>query len=591
MLTFIRELKKRYLTLGQDLPDTAENHDSLRDKLSALRLAEGSLLKLKLNREAPDHPLQIAILGPTQAGKSTLVNFLTGIDAAGVSALAGYTVHAQGYLSGDISSNLWAERLFTGFEPRDAEQLDPGNYRQYSLQSCRSDSLQALSPSVIWDTPDFDSVAAYGYNSGVLRTLALADILMLVVSREKYADKSVWDLIELVQPLRKPMIVCINKLDSNTDQLIFDSFAQRYSELESDNPEPPVVAIPFVRQLDSTGSQLPVKIHSEIISLLLDLAGKVDRSAHQERVYSLIERHWQPWTGPINAEHRARRQWADTIEKTLEGAESQYKRDYLNHPDNYDSFKRALGQLLILLEIPGLAQSLSKARQIITWPARKLLNLGRGFTSSKTQKDQDLTAGIESTVLSNICNNTLTSLITQVDDLTESMNNQHDWWSALNQSLIHARPDILKHFEASVTEHQSEFQQDIDAAADDLYAKLEKQPATLNSLRAARFSADAAAVGLALKTGGIGVNDLLLAPAFLSVTSLLTESALGKYIDRVKARLRVEQMEAVRSKLFEACLKSKLLELSDRVSREGPVSITEKALQEAEDALRKGRVE
>ena len=49
----------------------------------------------------------------------------------------------------------------------------------------------------------------------------------------------------------------------------------------------------------------------------------------------------------------------------------------------------------------------------------------------------------------------------------------------------------------------------------------------LNTLRATRMSADIAAVVVAIKTGTVGVSEALLTPAMLSVTSTLTEGAVG----------------------------------------------------------------
>ena len=204
MLTFIRQLKKHHLNR---LPNDNENGpppESLRQTLSTLRLAEACLLKLELLDEEPDHARQIVVLGPTQAGKSTLVNFLIGSSLAGVSALAGYTVHAHAYTSEvPADDRLWADKLFEEFKLTKPGKLDPENYQQFTVQPADSKTLATLSPCVLWDTPDFDSVKAYGYNTAVLRTLALADVVVLVVSREKYADKSVWDLLATDPALEK----------------------------------------------------------------------------------------------------------------------------------------------------------------------------------------------------------------------------------------------------------------------------------------------------------------------------------------------------------------------------------------------------
>ena len=47
---------------------------SLTDNFNGLRLADAVMDKLELNQRLPEHSPQLTIIGPTQAGKSTLVN-------------------------------------------------------------------------------------------------------------------------------------------------------------------------------------------------------------------------------------------------------------------------------------------------------------------------------------------------------------------------------------------------------------------------------------------------------------------------------------------------------------------------------------
>jgi hypothetical protein len=93
---------------------------------------------------------------------------------------------------------------------------------------------------------------------------------------------------------------------------------------------------------------------------------------------------------------------------------------------------------------------------------------------------------------------------------------------------------------------------------------LREHPAILNSLRATRITTDAAALAVALHTGGLGVQDFILAPAMLSLTSLLTEGALGSYVGRAEEDLKRKQQELVR-RLFEDTLREPLLRLPARL--------------------------
>ena len=77
MLSLLRLLKQRYESVLAN-PGVAEGSrgPTLRRNLQSLLLAEAVLEKGELNRAHPDHPTQIAVFGPTQAGKSSVVNWL-----------------------------------------------------------------------------------------------------------------------------------------------------------------------------------------------------------------------------------------------------------------------------------------------------------------------------------------------------------------------------------------------------------------------------------------------------------------------------------------------------------------------------------
>lgn len=81
-------------------------------------------------------------------------------------------------------------------------------------------------------------------------------------------------------------------------------------------------------------------------------------------------------------------------------------------------------------------------------------------------------------------------------------------------------------------------------------------------MRAVRASADAAGVVVALQTGGIGLADLVLTPAMLSLTSTLTESAAKTYVDQVVAELQEKQYLAV-SAMLDDGLAEQLVQYAD----------------------------
>ena len=133
--------------------------------------------------------------------------------------------------------------------------------------------------------------------------------------------------------------------------------------------------------------------------------------------------------------------------------------------------------------------------------------------------------------------------------------------------------------------YYNDFLPEIEKAASRLYRKLENQPAILNSLRATRVTADAIAVALAIKTSGLGIHDVVVTPAVLSITSMLTESALGSYMNKVVTDLKHRQFEIVKTRLFEKLLKVHLYRLPENLSKTDKFGIAKETLAAAENKL------
>ncbi|MGE0482484.1 MAG: GTP-binding protein, partial [Phycisphaerae bacterium] len=128
-------------------------------------------------------------------------------------------------------------------------------------------------------------------------------------------------------------------------------------------------------------------------------------------------------------------------------------------------------------------------------------------------------------------------------------------------------------------------QTEIQAAARELYELLCQRPALLNTLRAARATADVASVALAIKTGGVGAHDLLYAPAMLAFSTLLTEGALGSYMGQVAENLKKRQLAAARRTLIDEQWRPRLARLKDALDAPGVFGIDAPSLADAAAAL------
>jgi len=561
MNTQIADLLVRY---ARAISANSSRAAELTNGYNALRLADAALDKQLLNRTHPDHPLQVVVVGPTQAGKSTLCNLLLDTSVAGVSALAGFTLHAQGFAANVDEANLKIlEHLMLPLTRLPLHALHPDQLKHYALESVHQGPNALVNNCVVWDTPDFDSVESNGYRGSVLQALAMADVMILAVSRDKYADKTVWDMLKLIGRLGKPLFVCINKLDDQDSETVINSFEQRY--LEQFNTESPVIiALPFDRSNASIAVDRTIDMdaatRAELQHRLQHTHAQIDRTGQNKHIDAFIQHHWQSWIEPIERERNAHNNWKEAVDRAVEDAKKRYATRYLNNPEKYETFNKAIAELLTLLEIPGLADALTKTRSVVTWPVRKLFGMGRKLTQSN-DKPNDL----ELDTLDLILEQTLTNLQGHIMVELREPETDKVYWESVQQALMENKEFIRERYSARAIQIQTEFEPQIDAAAQQLYVQLQSQPALLNTLRAARVSTDAAAVVLAVKSGGLAVADLVIAPAMLSVTTLLTESALGQYMQRSKNQLKFKQQALIDDQLIDKELGAHLQALSDQL--------------------------
>ncbi len=573
MLQFIQLLNQRYQSVLNQ-PGNESGKSDYQQRIDQLILTEAFLRKGQLDNALPKQPLQITVVGPTQAGKSSLVNVLLNGDVAGVSPLAGYTIHPQGFCLGvnlDDCSGL--QRYFGRFQQLQQTQMPRDRHDCYSLTETTLAS--ALLPhGVLWDTPDFDSIDSAVYREGVIRTMALADIIILVVSKEKYADQSVWDIMAALELLHQPTVICLNKLSEGSEALLIESLKEKWQLARNDN-FPDVVPLYYQKQ-----AGLPLWPVAQQ-DLLRQLAGKVAVKNQVRYQQDLLKKHWQTWLEPVIAEHHALHDWQAWVNETIKLALDNYQRDYLNHPRHYETFQQALVALLTLLEVPGLAGVLTGARKVLTWPVRKMLTLGRKRITI-TDSSQEII------LLNQIAEHVLIQLADKLLDKTEE-GSQRLWWKEFSSLLRRQRQDILQDFSGAAKNYHLDFQQEVEKTAQRLYGKLQDQPLVLNSLRATRVTTDAAAIALTIHVGGIGVHDLIFAPAMLSITSLLAESAIGSYMHKIEHELKQQQLQTVKQALFVESMGLKLLALPEQLSTLAHFNISPEQLQAAEHQLTEKR--
>lgn len=573
MLEFIQLLNQRYQTILSQSCNEA-NKFSYQQRVDELILTEAFMRKGYLINSSPEKPLQITIVGPTQAGKSSLVNVLLNSNVAEVSPLAGYTIHPQGFCVGVSQKDCSAlQRYFGRFQQMQQSLMPRTRHDCYSLTETDSEAL-CVPKCVLWDTPDFDSIDSVVYREGVIRSIALADIIILVVSKEKYADQSVWDIMSALEALHQPTIICLNKVNEGSENILIESLKEKWRLARKDG-FPEVVPLYYQKQ---TGLPVWPSQKSELLSVL---ATQVDHKKQSQFEQELLQKYWKNWVEPVIAEHNLLHDWNNLIDEAIGQALENYQRDYLNHPRHYETFQQALAELLTLLEIPGLAGMLTSARKVITWPMRKIMTLGR-------KRLHIADSSQELILLNQIAEHLMIHVADRLLDNAEE-GHQRLWWKELSSLLRRQKPDILQSYSATAKSYHIVFQQDVEKTAQNLYYKLQEQPLVLNSLRATRVTADAAGIALTLHMGGIGVHDLIFAPAMLTITSLLTESAIGSYMHKVEHDLKAHQLKTVKQLLFTEGIGKQLKSLPEHLSTTTYFNISSEQLKAAELQLTEKR--
>jgi GTP-binding protein EngB required for normal cell division len=574
MLSFLRLLRQRYT---QALDQSGDRDPGLKAKyprlIQSLALSEAALLRETTGLIGDSEPLHLGVFGPTQSGKSSLINWMSALPLAVPSPLAGFTVHPQGFSA--PRSPGWLDRLgryFEGYERKPSQELRSDALKSFGFDTYEASRFPAaLQGSILWDTPDFDSVAASRYEEGVHRIAALMDVVILIVSKDKYGDLTVWEFLNLIEPMAQPIVLVLNKTDADSEGALRASVADKWRQFRSD-PLPEIVSISYSREDAAQGAL--AERQRILLAAVNQAASRVIR--HEGSAKRLINRHWEAWIAPITEEHRLTADWQDRIDIVIADCLSRYQRDYLNHPNHYETFQRALGELLNLLEVPGIGAALHSARRAVTWPMRQLARLGQSAAGRVKNSD-----GVERGVLHQLAQHALLQLSEEL--LLEPSDDPavRRWRGGLSQVLSNRRAALLGRFDLAAEAYVEGFRPEIEATAQSLYAHLQDHPVVLNSLRATRVTTDAAALGVALHTGGIGVQDFVIAPAVLSMTSMLTESALGHFMSRAQEQLKRRQLETVEILLRQA-LHAPLVELPLQIDTSYRLGISDDQLSMAQ---------
>ncbi len=534
-----------------------------------LPLAEFVLAQLRmriapaLDPRWPEHdPVHLALFGGTNTGKSTVLNVLLGRPAAGMGVLARFSQHPEGYRTASADDG-WLSAFPTRFQgyrrfqdaspPRQTDaELRLEGYRPcfalFDINRINGATSDPCAPgTVFWDAPDFSTEESLLHLGTVLDVAALADVVVLTMTDESYADDRGHALLRLVKESGVALHVVANKLPEPVSPALLDDIVQTLRVSAR-------VAAPVHRLSQSRGADPAARL----AALLPSSSATALREALQQEIalgvvlkqralagaLNLIEHHWHDLLRPLAAEAERGVRWGETVARvTNEAILDPYRREYLEGL-SYADFNRALARLMQLLQVPWIGPALDFAGRIVRWPSKFLISAFRRLSrASETRSDQPP----ERKFLDEAIERWLTALKAEAE--LEASRENHPAWTPLIREIESPRfrASLRERFDSAFRSYQAELETLVRSRADSLYAKLKESPKRLNALRVANLAANVLSVGFVVHMGGLNWWDVVLGPAVVALNQSLVERGFGKVLESQRTGLKEQQFQSVSS--------------------------------------------
>lgn len=523
-------------------------------------------------------PLHVAVVGGTNCGKSTVTNILVGAAVASWSLQGAFTTIPTGYGSPQLLEADWRQSPCI-MKPLRAHATDAAC--EYDLVPVPSPTSPAyLQQVVIWDTPDIDSRYARQRQHCVLEIVGLTDVVVLVLSKEKYADDTAYQLLDTLLAMGKAILVCLNKfaateyaegltyfrrqmLDTPArQQAVGEPVILGYVEpaaLErlwsATDGAPALLRAALQEHLQHPGKLRHQTVQGALAYLDTYLAGLLEPARHE--------------TGLIAA-------WHAQVTLLQQRCMAWYRQHYLYDARRYDGFRLALIRLLDLLDIPGINRVTRLVRQVVTTPIRwgwalaKQLVIPTQGTPPRSEV-MVLQEGIET------AGKTLHLFLLEHQD-------DAPLWGQLQRRFATSFPSLLEDVHVKMQAHEQSMAQEIDAAARRIYERMQESPTQLHALRGGKLAMEIAATLAAVKSGGLAPDDLLYGPLAYAGMQAVVELLGERYVHTVKQDLQDTQ-EAAIARLLQDTLVTPLIDLATAPETCGQTPLTQVELHHLEQQV------
>jgi hypothetical protein len=555
----------------------AANEDADRVRLPLSQYAL-SLVRMRL-RPALEHgwattdPVHVAMFGGTNSGKSTVLNILIGRAAAGMSPQARFSQHPEAFRAPALGNRFLDSfpsrfrgylRHFDRHPPRQADDdLQRHGYRP-ALALIDPGRLpgQAFAPpvtrgAVLWDIPDFSTEEAQRYLSAVLDTVALADLVVMTVTRENYADHRGALLRSMIVESGVPLIVVANKLEPGSGLL--SDIQRKLGEGNAGSRLNPhrIYPLPDLPSDDEVAclEQLMGALESDElrrgVTTEVALGIELKRRALKGTL-AFLDRRLDDALAPLWAEQAQARRWHEIVNRHAQtDFYERYRRQYLD-AEKYVDFNQTLVKLMDLLEIPGVGAAIAGVSKGIKAVSRFVVgSVARGIRRLVTRGDEPPRKGPELEVVAGAFEQWIDALKAEAQGLAGRERDPH--WGEIEQQL--SSPEFLHHYGDALGAAYHGYRRRMDEITTEraraLYELIRKRPALLNTLRGVKVTLDVGTTALIVSSGGLNWTDAVIGPLVAPVQRLILEFGLDQYMSAQKSQLKQDQLAALRE-LIEA---------------------------------------
>jgi hypothetical protein len=516
-------------------------------------------------------PVHIAMLGATNSGKSTVLNVFLGAPAAGMHYQARFSQHPEGFRLAAMGSGFLDEfpSRFEGYQryidqrpPRqpDHELRRAADYRPalalHDPARYAPDSQLAASEAVWWDVPDFSTQEAQAYLRAVLDTVALADLVVLVVTKQNYADLRTKIYRSMVSRAGVPVWIVANLMEAEDTGLLADIRRKMSDDDEPGGriPGDRVFLLPHIAGEDEIGrfQQLLASPEADAFRAAIGKQARRGRGLKLESLrgaVACLENRLEAITRPLAGEIAVVREWEDMLERVSRTEFFEpYRADYLQG-EKYGEFNRTVVKLMELLQIPGIGQVVSAAAGVVKDVAvfiRKAAMAGVRAIFGMQKKEPEKKQPAEVDIVIECFQRWLKAL--KAEAQRKAQTGEHAAWAALAQSLGSQQyfEELSAQLAPTYQAYQRRMEGIIAARAQAMFAAIEKNPALLNSLRGLNVGVQIATTTMIILSHGLDWTDYVVGPLVAPVLHLIVEFGVGQVVEIEKKKLKEQQFQALR---------------------------------------------